>query len=165
MSYYELIKEYGKGKSEAVMWASTKRVSDFLEPFKESHPKEYWALIKDTYAMMCGAHYNEEFACWQIEQMYYKDKSGSKIQSPHWTKAEYKASYEMYKGKLRDASYNCWDWAVTIEMQRADYYCMLKEWMPDATDEEIDKKVMCLALAYLNDDDGEEGKIWKRFNG
>lgn len=165
MTYFDLIKEYGKGKSEAVMWASTKRVSDFLEKIKETHKNEYWDIVKDTYALMCGEHYNEEFATWRIEQMFLKDKAGNIHRSPHWTKAEYKAVYEAFKGKLKDSSYNCWDFAVTLEMQRTDYYNMLKDWMPDATDEEIDKKVISMSLAYLNDDDGEDGKIWKRFEG
>lgn len=164
MTYYELIRNYGKGKGEAVMWEATKKVSELLDKMRETHKEEYWRLIKDTYAVMCGAHYNEEFAMWQIEQMYFKDKQGNVHHSPHWTKAEYVAAYESMRPKIKDATYNVWDVAVTLEMLRADYYNLLRMWMPDATEDEIDKKVVDMAVAYLNDDDGEEGKIWKRFN-
>lgn len=164
MNYYELIKEYGKGKGEAVMWEATKRVSDMLEAMKETHKESYWKLIKETYAIMNGPHYNEDFAEWQIEQMYFKDKQGNVHHAPHWTKAEYKTVFDAVKNKVKDTSYNCWDFAVTLEMLRSDWYCLLKEWMPNDTEEEIDKHVVEMSLVYLNDDDGEEGKIWKRFN-
>lgn len=34
MRYYELIKNYGHGKNEAVMWEATKRVDMFIESVK-----------------------------------------------------------------------------------------------------------------------------------
>ena len=74
MDYYDLIKTYGAGKGEKVMWMATKRISDFIEPMKEANKEAYWKMIKSTYADMCGPHYNEEFAMWEIEQMYFKDK-------------------------------------------------------------------------------------------
>lgn len=164
MNYYDLIKEYGKGKSEPVMWAVTKRVSDFLEPFENSHPREYWGLIKDTYSLMCGPHYNECFASWQIEQMYYKDKAGTTHQSPHWTKAQYKEAFELIRPKLKSANYNCWDVAVTLEMLYSDNICMYRSWWPGATEKELETKVAEAAINYLNDDDDSEGKIWHRFH-
>lgn len=164
MNYYELIKEYGKGKGEAVMWSATKRVNDFLKSFAESHPKEYWTLIKDTYAIMCGPHYNECFAAWQIEQMYYKDKMGASHLSPHWTKAQYKEVYEQIRGKLKSASYNCWDVAVALEMLYSDNICLYRTWWPNATDKDLDARSVEAVINYLNDDDEPEGKIWHRFN-
>ena len=166
MNYYELIKKYATGKGEKAMWAATKRVSDFLENIKEEQESHYWRFIKDTYADMCGPHFNEEFGEWQIEQMFYKDNMGMPHHAPNWTKEQYRASYEQYKGKLKDSSYTCWDWAVAIEMMYTDNHCLLKKWFPSATDEELKNKAIEMALVYLNDDDdAEDGKIWRRFNG
>lgn len=165
MNYYELIKKYGTGKGEAAMWAATKRVSEYLDEMKEKEPKKYWALIKETYADMCGAHFNEEFAIWQIDQMYYKSPNGEIHNAPNWSIAQYKNSFETHRHKINNKFYNCWDWAVALEMCYTDNHCMLKRWFPDATEEEIKAKAAEMAVNYLNDDDdGEDGRIWRRFN-
>lgn len=165
MNYYDLIKQYGTGKGEAVMWAATKRVSEYLEGLKEKEPERYWVLIKETYEDMCGPHFNEEFAKWQIEQMYFKDMNGEVHYAPNWSAQQYRNSFEMHKHKIRNKMYNCWDWAVAVEMEYTDNHCMLKRWFPDATEEDIKAKAMEMAVNFLNDDDDEEdGRIWNYFN-
>lgn len=165
MNYYDLIKEYGAGKGEKTMWQATKRVSDYLKTMKENDPDGYWRLIKDTYSDMCGKHYKDSFAMWQIAQMHYKDKKGVVHHSPYWTKEQYKGAYDAIRPKLKNNNYNMWDVAVTLEMLRSDNICMYREWWPDADEEQLDAKVVEAAINYLNDDDDPDGKIWKRFNG
>lgn len=165
MDYFELIKEYGSGKGEKVMWQATKRISDFIKPMKETNPNEYWGLIKDTYADMCGNHYNEDFAIWEIEQMYFKDKKGEVHHAPHWNKEQYKKTYDANKSRLKNSSYNVWDFAVTLEMIYSDNICMYKEWWENASDAQLEEKVADAVVNYLNDDDDTDGKIWCRFNG
>ena len=165
MNYYDLLKEYATGKGEKTMWITAQRVSDFIKPMKEAHPDKYWKFMKDTYADMCGKHYNENFAMWQIEQMHFKDKKGEVHHAPHWTKDQYKSAYESIKSKLKNPSYNMWDFAVTLEMLYSDNICMYREWWADATNEILEKKVVEASVNYLNDDDDADGKIWKRFNG
>ena len=85
MTVYDLVKKYGKGKGEAVMWESTRMMSDALKPMKETHPDEYWKLIKEMYALMCGPHFDEDFGRWQIGQMHFTDKMGKIHHAPFWT--------------------------------------------------------------------------------
>lgn len=164
MNFYELIHKYGKGKGEEAMWKSVHILSEMMDELKESHPEKYWKMLKDTYASMCGPHFNEEFGEWQIEQMFFKDKNGNIHHAPNWTREQYKTVYELNKGKLKD--YTCWDFAVAVEMQYTDYYCRLRTWFPNASDDDIKMKAVELAIDYLDDiDDDEGGKVWKRFNG
>lgn len=164
VNLFELIKEYGKGKGEAVMWPAVKRMSDFIEPMETSHPNEYWKLIKDLYSDMAGEHYNEMFGAWQIAQMSYKDKMGEVHQSPHWTNAQYKAVYEKVKPRIKSQAYTCWDFAVTLEMVYSDNICLYKTWWPEATEDDLATKVVDAAINFLNDDDYPECKIWRYFN-
>lgn len=69
MELYDLIEKYGKGKGEAVMWETTKMVSDFIKPMKETDKQEYWRLMREVYGKMSGGHYDEEFAMWDVAQM------------------------------------------------------------------------------------------------
>lgn len=166
MTYYELITQYAAGKGEKTMWAATQRVSEFLEGVKQEYHDEVEKLLRDTYAAMCGPHYNEEMAMARIEQMYYKDSSGNVHRAPNWTREQYRASYEHYRGKIKDSSYTCWDWAVAIEMKYTDNACLLRRWFPSATEDELKGKAVEMALVFLNDDDdGEGGKIWRYYAG
>ena len=54
MELYELLARYGKGKGEAVMWESTRLVSDYIKPMKEANPKEYWSLMRQIYGLISG---------------------------------------------------------------------------------------------------------------
>lgn len=165
MTVYEVLKTYGTGKGEATMWATTKLVSDAIEEAYADNPEAREKIIRDLYAIIAGCHYNEPFAMAEIKRMSYIDGNGVKVESPHWTKSEYQAAYESVRNKLKKSTYNVWDLAVTLEMQYSDYICTLREWWPSATNEDLDVKVVQLAIAYLNDpDDPEDGKIWRRFN-
>lgn len=164
MTIYEVLKKYGTGKGEATMWQTTKMVSDALMPMMNERPDEYWALIKNIYAEVAGPHFNEEFGKWQIEQMYYVDKEGRKVMSPHWTKSQYQMVYENNRNKLKKA-YTAWDFAVTLEMLYSDYVMLFHEWFPTASESDMDTHFVQMAIAYLNDpDDAEEGKIWFKYN-
>lgn len=166
MTYYDLIKTYAKGKSEAAMWQATKVISDAIEPMREAHPDKYWAIIKETYAIMAGPHYDKDFGEWQIAQMSYKDKHGNVQHAPHWNASQYAAVYDSLKGRIKDDKYTMWDVAVTLEMLYSDYIGVIRDWFPSASEGELDAKVVAMAVAYLNDeDDKSEGKIWRRFNG
>lgn len=166
MTYYDIVRKYGRGKGEDVMLASVQSISTFIEGMKEGNPAAYWGILKETYANMNGKHYDEYFGQWQIEQMSWRDKCGVVHRCPHWNKDAYHQVYENNKGRLKDRSYTCWDMAVTLEMTYSDNICLLKEWFPEATPSELDAKCVCLAINYLNDDDDAAGgKIWRRFNG
>ena len=167
MTYYDLIKKYGAGKGEQAMWASTKRVSDYLTSLKDTNPKEYWKLLKATYADMCGKHFDEHFAKWQIEQMYYTDKEGRKHYAPYWNDDDMKKVYEANKSKLETNAYNMWDFAVTMNMIKSDNCILLHKWFPNASDDEMLSRLIDLSVNWLNDKDnpfGDGVKVWCYFN-
>lgn len=164
MMYSKMIEEArAKGlTSEKIMNASIADVDELLGQIKEAHPELYWRFIKRQHEHMFGCHYNENFGMWRIAQMHYKDKAGAVHQAPHWTKDQYKTAYETVKAKL-PTTYNCWDFAVTLEMLYSDNICMYHTWWPDATDAQLEGKVVEAAVNYLNDDDDPDCKIWHRF--
>lgn len=69
MDIYEIISKYGKGKGEDVMWKSTKAISDFLEPMKDTNKHDYWCLMREIYGIMSNGHYNEEFSEHDVAEM------------------------------------------------------------------------------------------------
>lgn len=164
MKLYDLIKKYGSGKGESTMWKSVKFLSDAIEPMKDAHPEKYWQIVKGTYASMNGKHFNEEFAEWQVEQMHFTDKNGNLHKAPYWSADKVKTIYEAHKSRIPD--YNCWDFYVTMNMVKADNYCMLKMWFPNTNEDELDSKLAEMAINYLTDPDAPhlKTKIWSYFN-
>ena len=69
MDLYDIIAKYGKGKGEPIMWESTKIISDFIAPMKDTNKEDYWCLMRKVYGVMSNGHYNEEFAEHDVAQM------------------------------------------------------------------------------------------------
>lgn len=162
---YKKILEEGKAKgvtSEKMMWQGIDDVEALLCTIKEEHPDQYWSFLRRTHERMFGHHYNQSFAEWRISQMHYKDKANNVHYAPHWTADQQKSAYESVKSKL-PATYNMFDFAVTLEMIYSDDICMYRSWWPDATEAQLEGKVIESAINYLNDDDDPDGKIWDRF--
>lgn len=118
MELYELIEKYGKGKGEAVMWETTKLVSDFIKPMKETNKQEYWKLMREVYGKMSGGHYNEEFAVHDVGDIMYTNRKGEKRQGAYWTVEQVEDST---KGMNFPAGVNKWDKWVAANMAHADF--------------------------------------------
>ena len=151
-----------KGNDEA-MWKAVKMLSDKICYDCKMTDEEYWAMLKEYYTIMAGCHFNENFAKWQIDQMYYIDMKGIRHDSPHWTMAQLEEVYNSVKPKIKN-DYNKYDFAVTMEMMYSDNICMYRQWWPDADDSVLTQKVIDASINYLNDTDDTNGKIWKRFH-
>ena len=161
MNLYDITKKYGEGKGENTMWSTLALVSDAIETLP---PEEKSALVRRVYGVMSGKHYNEEFAREDIARMYYKDEDGVKHYAPYWPDEALRALYNDHKADV--PSYNCWDWMVTMNMIKSDYCPLLFEWFPDDDDDQLDERIVQLAINWLQDEDNPFGssKPWCYFN-
>lgn len=117
MELYELIEKYGKGKGEPVMWESTKLVSDFIKPMKETNKKEYWKLMRQVYGLMSGGHYNEEFANHDVSQIAYTGKDGKSHAGAYWTCEQIE---EATRGMQFPSGVTKWDKYVAFNAMKSD---------------------------------------------
>ena len=83
MNLYDLIKKYGEGRGEAMMWKAVSVISDAVDSYMPEEEKD--ALVRRVYGEMSDGHYNEEFAREDIKKMYYTDRDGNKHYAPYWT--------------------------------------------------------------------------------
>jgi hypothetical protein len=159
MTLFEMTKKFGEGKGEDVMWSTLKTVSEAIEQSMDEKAKD--KLMRDLYGQMAGGHYNQEYAMADVQKMYYVDAAGMKHQAPYWTEAQVREVYESVKKEL-PPHYNFWDFYVALQMQRSDSYSLIKKWYPNATPEELDKKLVDMAVNWLNDPDNpyRDHKIW-----
>lgn len=162
MTVYEIVKDnYQKVKSDDnVMWKVIKMVSDALEPMGNINPKEYWKMIKDIYAEICGWHFNEKFAEWQVSQLKYKGVDGRDYKGAHWSKQQTDMVHEKYKSKI-PSNYNGWDVYVGLNALYSDLCKSKYERHPDTYEQEIIEDAIAFWFCDL---DMPDGKVFWYFN-
>lgn len=148
---YDILKQYGSG--DEVLKLLSNKLCKYLPD--EEHIK----VAKELYEASQGKHFDECFAKEQERHMYYED-NGRKIYAPYWDDTT--SIYNQYKRRISSA-YNKWDFDVTMNMIKSDYYPLLKRWFPEEKD--LDEKIIELTVNWLNDDDNPFGdsKIWCYF--
>lgn len=151
MELYDLIEKYGKGKGESVMWETTKLVSDFIKPMKETNKKEYWNLMRKVYGLMSGAHYDEVWANHDVSQIEYTDKEGKKHNGAYWTCEQIE---EATKGMTFPSGTTKWDKFVAFNSFFSDV-------CKTSTPEQIIKDAY--QFYFADEDFGKErgAKIWE----
>ena len=122
MSIYDLVKKYGKGKGETVMWDATRMMSDALKPMKETDPDHYWHLVKQMYALMNGPHFDEDFGRWQISQMHFTDKAGKQ----HHDRCEIVYQWQIY---IYPAQQTAGEQEECIVFKCVHKYCNIAQWI------------------------------------
>lgn len=163
MNLYELIKKNGAGKGEESMWSAICIISDYVDSYMDDESKD--SLMRQIYGVMSSGHYNEDYAKEDVAKMYYVGNDGMKHYAPYWSEQQVKQVYESVKRSI-PADYNMWDFYVALQMSKADNCPLLRKWFPDASDSDMETKVVEMAVNYLNDEDSPAGheKVWQYLN-
>ena len=137
--------------SEGTMWASVK----YLEKIKEENKQLYWKMAREMHNMIYNGHYSEDFALYDVSQIFYLDKNDNKIYGPHWTVSDIE---EATKSVTFPKGTNKWDKYVAynvlwIDLQSAQ------------SDEEILRAVPAFFFKDVDYTMGENTtKLWTYMN-
>ena len=158
MTLYDLIKMYGSGNGEEMMWKTIKSISDAVEHSMPAEQKN--AMLRGVYAEIAGPHYNEEYADADVQRFYYVDRSGNKHQAPYWPKEAVREIYNSIKGEIKP--YNACDFFVAMNKIASDTWPLLDKWFPGMSTDERNTKTVELVLNYFKDPDAKhpDAKIW-----
>lgn len=145
LTYSDMIASAKKAGAfdEKVMWRSIADVEQLLNGIKEHHPDKYWSFMRRQYGLLHNGHYGEDFALYDISQMYYTDKDNKKHNEPHWSCDE--AQSVMPNGL------NKWDWWVALSATHSDLCNIL-------SDEDIIK--VAFQFWFKDEDWPSKTKIW-----
>lgn len=99
--------------SEDTMWVTVKS----LEKIKDKDPQLYWDLARDMHEALYHGHYSEEYANYDLSNIFYIDKSGNKIMGPYWTVTDIEGST---KSMSFPPGTNKWDKYVAFNVFRTD---------------------------------------------
>lgn len=137
--------------SENTMWASVK----YLEKIKDENKHLYWQMAREMHNMIYGGHYSEDFAMYDVSQIFYLDKDDNKVYGPHWTVSQIE---DVTKSVAFPKSTNKWDKYVAYNVLWSDLRGVLN-------DEEILRAVPAF---FFKDPDYGAGenttKLWTYMN-
>ena len=120
MTMYRKMIEQAKAKgltNEQMMWSSIEDIDALLQKMKGSHPDIYWAFIHAQHKNLYKGHYDEEFAEWEMSQVYYISKAGEKTNHPYWSVEQIE---EATKGYNYPSGTTKWDKWVAHNVFRSD---------------------------------------------
>lgn len=162
--YHNLAKaNYNKLRNdESVMWGSIAIIDALLEEMAEDHKERYWQVMRDTHEMMCGKHFDKEYAEWEVAQMHHESPDGKVYKGEHWNMEQTTEVMQGYKSKLNADITPC-DFYVALNAEWHDYICWAKEHFD--TDSEADNAIIEMAVRFWFQDDDWEGntKVWRYF--
>ena len=162
--YYDMVKaNFNKLRNdEAVMWGSIEMWDKHLEEMKEHHPDKYWDMMRDTHELMYGKHFDEEYAEWEVERMFHKDKNGITHRGEHWSREQTNSVMAKYKSVLPSEVTPC-DFYVALNAQWHDY-CELMHELFDSEDEVANAIIEgAVRFWFLDEDWGDADKVWVYF--
>lgn len=149
MIYKEIIKKNWKNGSEEVMNKSVELVDALLMEMKAFHKDKYWLFMRKQQGLMSGGHYDEDFARYDVGQMWHIDKQGRRVEGEHWSLAQAK---EVMQSNGISAPNNEYDVYVALNAFWHDLACV----------EEYDEIVKLAVAFWFKDSDFSDkvGKIW-----
>lgn len=162
--YYDMVKaNYNKLRNdESVMWGSLEMWDKHLEDMQEHHPDKYWEIMRKTHELMYGKHFDKEYAEWQVEQMHHTSPDGVVHRGAHWSMSQTNEVMQNYKAELPVEITPC-DFYVALNAQWHDYICWAKEHF--TSDAEAEQAIIEMAVRFwfLDDDWGDNAKVWEYF--
>lgn len=164
MRYWEIIKgniDKFKG-DDAKMDKSLELVDELLEEMRHPHPERYWQFMRDSHEVFNGRHFDREYAEWEVERMYHKDKNGITHRGEHWSREQTNAVMASYKSVLPSEVTPC-DFYVALNAQWHDYCELMRELF--ANEEEVNNAIIegAVRFWFLDDDWESADKVWAYF--
>lgn len=141
-------------------------VSELLAKVVDNHVEDHIDKIKKKIAgIKNDYHFDEETAEICVSKMYY-DENGKKF-APYWNLEVVRQIYNSYKSKEPIlATYNLYDFYVTLNMIKSDNYKLYKKRFSGYTDSQLDNLFIEDTINWLDDKDNPYGehKIWMYLN-
>lgn len=110
-----------------------------------------------------GAHFDEEYAKWQVSTMYHTVDNGKICKGEIYNYDCAKNVFDKYVRNI-NSSITVWDVYVAINAQYHDYIRLYSEWFCNINKNELDNKIIESAITfYFKDEDSGSTKTWNYF--
>lgn len=161
-------KEYGfkelswseKDFDKATLARIKKYIFDYVE---KQDNKIFWKSMRKLHESIKGAHFDEEYAKWQVSTMYHTADNGKICKGEIYNYDCAKNVFDKYVRNI-NSSITVWDVYVAINAQYHDYIRLYSEWFRNINKNELDNKIIESAITfYFKDEDSGSTKTWNYF--
>lgn len=135
-------------------------VFDYVE---KQDNKTFWKSMRKLHESIKGAHFDEEYAKWQVSTMHHTADNGKVCKGEIYNYDCAKNVFDKYVRNI-NSSITVWDVYVAINAQYHDYVRLYSEWFRNINKNELDNKIIESAITfYFKDEDSGSTKTWNYF--
>lgn len=139
---------------------SLHNVFDYVE---KQDNKTFWKSMRKLHESIKGAHFDEEYAKWQVSTMHHTADNGKVCKGKIYNYDCAKNVFDKYVRNI-NSSITVWDVYVAINAQYHDYVRLYSEWFRNINKNELDNKIIESAITfYFKDEDSGSTKTWNYF--
>ena len=139
---------------------SLHNIFDYVE---KQDNKIFWKSMRKLHESIKGAHFDEEYAKWQVSTMYHTADNGKICKGEIYNYDCAKNVFDKYVRNI-NSSITVWDVYVAINAQYHDYIRLYSEWFRNINKNELDNKIIESAITfYFKDEDSGSTKTWNYF--
>ncbi len=115
---------------------------------KEPISKEcFWKFMRRVHTVLCGPHYNQEFAMWDISMLTWTNRKGEKKTGAYWT-----------LDQVEEASKSL---SFPSGTTKYDKYVAFNVFYSDMSTMMSDEQILSAAYKFFfADEDAPAGKVW-----
>lgn len=136
-------------------------VKGYVQMDEKEHTKKEYA--SKGLAGTKGAHFDEEYAKWQVSTMHHTADNGKVCKGEIYNYDCAKNVFDKYVRNI-NSSITVWDVYVAINAQYHDYVRLYSEWFRNINKNELDNKIIESAITfYFKDEDSGSTKTWNYF--
>lgn len=140
--------------------AASPRGKELLE---KQDNKTFWKSMRKLHESIKGAHFDEEYAKWQVSTMHHTADNGKVCKGEIYNYDCAKNVFDKYVRNI-NSSITVWDVYVAINAQYHDYVRLYSEWFRNINKNELDNKIIESAITfYFKDEDSGSIKTWNYF--
>lgn len=159
-------KEYGfkeANVSSTELYNGVMSLHNIFDYVEKQDNKIFWKSMRKLHESIKGAHFDEEYAKWQVSTMYHTADNGKICKGEIYNYDCAKNVFDKYVRNI-NSSITVWDVYVAINAQYHDYIRLYSEWFRNINKNELDNKIIESAITfYFKDEDSGSTKTWNYF--
>lgn len=163
-NYKSIIEKYNvSGINSTELLHSFECFHHIFDNVEKNNPKLFWESMRKFHEHIKGPHFDEEYAKYQVANMYHTDKNGNVCKKEFYNISDAKTIYDKYVRNINSEN-TVWDVYIALNAQYHDYIKLYKDWFTDITKEELDDKIITSCINFwFKDEDAGVGKVWNYF--
>lgn len=147
--YKDIINSYKEANvSSTELYNGIMSLHNVFDYVEKQDNKTFWKSMRKLHESIKGAHFDEEYAKWQVSTMHHTADNGKVCKGEIYNYDCAKNVFDKYVRNI-NSSITVWDVYVAINAQYHDYVRLYSEWFRNINKNELDNKIIESAITFL----------------